>query len=296
MTGSVVDRTYRIAVGPALDHKIPYGDPYWPKFNGSFINKELPQISIAEAIYNGHTITTWHTNHWRHSKNYQLGQHLGIDFDTEDARSSLPQLRKDHFIGKHASLLYTTPSHTPDKPRARALFLLDTPIYQATNYALAASALLWVFGTADRQCKDAARFFYGGRPGACEMDWLGNELSLDLLKDLIRRYQETGNRTRRQIGRKYEPGSADEREVMDALHHIDAWGIGYDEWVAVLMAIHSEFPGPSGEAMAESWADGKDGEVEQKWRSFNHDGNVTGRVSIGTLFQMAKERGWTRRS
>lgn len=289
-----MDTTYCVATGPVLTHKIPYGDSYWPKFNASFENRRLTQLSVAQAIYDGHPITTWHRDHWRHSRNYELGQHLGIDFDTEDARSSLPHLGKDPFIAKYGAMLYTTPSHTPDKPRARALFLLDTPIHQAKNYTLAATALLWVFGTADRQCKDAVRFFYGGKPGACEMEWLGNELSLDLVKDLIRRYQETGERTRRHAQRQYEPGSADERDVVDALRHIDAWAIGYDEWVGMLMAVHSEFPGENGLAIAEAWAQGRDGEVEQKWRGFDTHGNTAGRLGIGTLFAKAKECGWER--
>jgi hypothetical protein len=285
---------YHVALGPQLEGKIPYGDPYWSKFNASFENRELDQPAIAAALYDGHPITTQHTNHWRKSENYLLGQHLGIDFDTEDQRSSLATLKRDPFIAKHAAILYTTPSHTPDKPRGRALFLLDTPIHQAVNYTLAATALLWFYSTADRQCKDAARFFYGGRPGACEMEWLGNELPLDVIKDMIKQYQQTGQRARRQAQERYTPQTADEADVVSALKVIDAWGIDYDEWVNVLMAIHTEFPGPNGEAIATSWADGKDGEVAHKWRSFNRQGNTTGRVGIGTLFQMAKERGWPR--
>lgn len=290
----VTDRSYCVALGPSLNTKIPYGDPYWPTFNASFENKSLSQPELANAIYEGHPITTWHRNHWRHSKNYELGQHLGIDFDTEDGRSSLPQLMKDPFISRHAALVYTTPSHTPDKPRARAVFLLDTPIRQPQNYVLAATALLWIFGSADRQCKDAARFFYGGKPGACEMEWLAHELPLSLVKDLIKRYQETGNHERKHLDRQYQPTSANEREVVAALQHIKAWGVSYDEWLSILMAIHSEFPGPNGEAIAESWADGKKGEVAQKWRSFSQDGNVSGRVGVGTLFQIAQDNGWER--
>jgi hypothetical protein len=290
----VTDRSYCVALGPSLNAKIPYGDPYWPTFNASFENKSLSQPELANAIYEGHPITTWHRNHWRHSKNYELGQHLGIDFDTEDGRSSLPQLMKDPFISRHAALVYTTPSHTPDKPRARAVFLLDAPIRQPQNYVLAATALLWIFGSADRQCKDAARFFYGGKPGACEMEWLAHELPLSLVKDLIKRYQETGNHERKHLDRNYQPTNADEREVVAALQHVKAWGVSYDEWLSVLMAIHSEFPGANGESIAESWADGKKGEIAQKWRSFNQDGNVSGRVGIGTLFQIAQDNGWQR--
>lgn len=290
----LAEHTYKVAVGPVLQNKLAYGDPYFPTLNASFQNREVSQVALAQALYEGHPITTWHRNHWRETKNYQLGQHLGIDFDTEDKRSSLPQLLKDPFIAKHSAILYTTPSHTPDKPRARVIFLLDTPIHQAVNYSLAATALLWVFGNADRQCKDAVRYFYGGKPGACELEWPGNELPLELVKDLIKRYQLTGARVRKQIERRFEPSTADEREVVEALRHIDAWGISYDEWVAVLMAIHSEFPGANGISIAESWADGKDGEVAQKWRSFAREGNGTGRVGIGTLFQWAKDRGWDR--
>jgi hypothetical protein len=289
-----LEKTYGIALGPQLQGKIPYGDAYWPTFNASFCNVSLSQPDIAAAIYEGQPITTQHKNHWRHSSNYILGQHLGIDFDTEDRRSSLPVLKSDPFVGRYGTLIYTTPSHTPDKPRARVLFLLDNPIMQPANYVLAASALLWIFGSADRQCKDAARFFYGGKPGACEMEWPGNELPLAVLKDLIRRYQETGLQARRQLRAAYQPGTASEREVVEALKHLDPWGMEYDHWLNVLMAIHSEFPGPNGEAIADAWAQAKENEIASKWRSFKREGSTGGRVGIGTLFKMAMERGWTR--
>ena len=285
---------YKIAVGPVVSQKIPYGSDYWPTFNGAFQNKELAQIELAEALYEGHPITTWHSNHWRKSENFLRGQHLGMDFDTEDERSTLATLAKDPFIAKHAAILHTTISHTPDAPRGRVIFLLDTPIHQATNYCLAASALLWLFGTADRQCRDAARFFFGGKPGACEMDWLGNVLSLDMVKDLIKRYQATGLQARRKMKRDYQPRDTDQAEVVEALKHIDPWRIDYDQWVAVLMALHSEMPDAL--HIAEEWADGKAGEVEHKWRSFKESGNVSGRVSIGTLFALAKENGWARQA
>ena len=131
---------YRVALGPVMQAKLPPGDPRWPEFNGSFVNKDLPGLDIAARLYDGHPITTWHKNHWRQSCNYQMGQHLGIDFDTNDERSSLPHLLKDPFIKKYGAIVYTTPSHTPAAPRARAIFLLDTPIHQAVNYSLAATS------------------------------------------------------------------------------------------------------------------------------------------------------------
>lgn len=283
---------YKLAFSKmVLRSKIPSGDPLWGEFNGSFDNMTLEPQDIANLIYTGHPFTTWHRNHWRHTNNYELGQHIGIDFDTEDERSTLPYLAKDKFISRYANLLYTTPSHRPEAPRARALFLLDTPIHQAKNYGAAVSALLWLFGTADRQCKDAARFFYGSID--CDVEWMPeNVLPLETLKQIIAQYNATGATAKRNQEHKYT-ASADQQEVADALRRIPPWGIEYDEWVRVLMGLHAEF-GDSALGLAESWADGGDGEVRRKWRSFRTDGNAAGHVGVGTVYAIAKRFGWQR--
>lgn len=286
---------YKVAIGPQLQAKIPYGDAYWSTFNAAFQNVEWDPIRICAALYEGHPITTWHKDHWRHSRNYLLGQHIGIDFDTGDERSSVKHLLADHFIARYASIVYTTPSHTDAEPRARAIFLLDTPIHQAANYTLAATALLWLFGTADRQCKDAVRFFYGGKPGACRMEWLDNILPLALVRDLIQRYQATGQTSKHTVSHpNYVPSTPDQAEITDALRVIPPWSIDYDQWVGVLMAIHSAYPDATGLSMAEAWADGKKGEVAQKWRSFKSDGNPAGKVTVASLFGLAMNFGYTR--
>jgi hypothetical protein len=282
-----MEPTYRIAVSSyALDAKIPPGDTFWSAFNASFVNRDLTRLDLVEAIYTGHPITTWHRNRWRAGNNFECGQAIGLDFDTEDERSRLTTLIADKFIAKHSALLHTTRSHTPDKPRARVMFLLDTPIFQAKNYALAAQALLWLFGSADRQCKDPVRFWYGA-PG-CEVEYFENVLPLDTLKHLIAQYQDTGQRERQ---RHNWTAPTEQAEVADALRKIPAWGIDYDQWVAVLMALHREY-GDGGLALAESWADGAAGEVERKWRSFKPAGNYAGAVGLGTVFALAQSFGW----
>lgn len=284
---------FKVALAPALSGKIPPGSPLWPRFNASFENMEIESVNLAARIYDGQPITTWHRDHWRTSANFMLGQHIGIDFDTGDARSSFNVLLADPFIARWASMLYTTPSHTPEAPRARVLFLLDTPIHQAANYTAAASALLWLFGTADRQCKDAVRFFYGGRPGACELEWLDNVLPLERVKDMIRLYQNTGAKAKRQVANGYT-ATPDQAEMKAALDKIPPWGIDYDQWLAVLMAIHSAFPGVDGLALAESWAQGQEGEVGRKWKSFKANGNTAGTITPATLFKLAMAHGYVK--
>ena len=282
--------TYKISIGPMLPGKIPPGSPYWKEFNGSFQNKEATQSSIASDLYLGKPITTWHSNNWRNRDNYIVGQHLGVDFDTEDARSEMKTLLDDPFINKYASILYTTPSHTIDAPRARVVFLLEQPIHQADNYANAAAALLWLFSAADTKCKDPCRFFYGAGEGA-DMELLNGRLPLAIIKDMITRYQRTGQ-THKKTVQNYTPQNTEEKDVQEALKYINPWGIEYDQWVSVLMAIHSEFPGGNGLAMADAWGQGSTGEVQRKWKSFDTGGNSGGRVGMGTLFQIAMDNGY----
>jgi len=183
--------TYKIAIsGMALDGKLPPGDARWRDFNGSFRNMELLKSDIAAMVNDGHAFTTWHANQWRASENYQLGQHLALDFDAGTEASSIPKLAGDVFVRQYAALVYSTPSSLPEAPKSRVLFVLDTPIMQARNYVLATRALLWLFGGADPKCKDPCRFFYGSM--GCDAAFLNRVLPLDKVREIIKQYLATG--------------------------------------------------------------------------------------------------------
>lgn len=62
----------------------------------------------------------------------------------------------------------------------------------------------------------------------------------------------------------------------------------YQDWVKVLMAVHSIYPGEDGIALCERYIPGTEGEIGRKFRGFN--GNGTG---IGTLAEFAKRHGWS---
>jgi hypothetical protein len=278
---------FKIAVSRmSFEKKIPPGDPIWPKFNASFDNVELESGEIVQAIYDGFPVTTCHGNKWRISTNYQAGQHLGLDFD--HGGTTLAKLMQDKFVAKYASFIYTTMSHSEEAPRCRAMFLLDQPIMQAKNYTMAASALLWMYGEADRACKDAVRFWFGS-PN-CRFEYLDNVLPLEVVKHLMTNYIETGQTERKKQTNDYH-APASQEEVSDALKSISPWQIDYLEWVSILMAIHSQF-GDAGLGLAESWGDGKGDEIERKFKSFKEAGNTSGAVTIATVFGIAKRFGW----
>jgi hypothetical protein len=202
-------QTYQIAVSEfPLAGKIQDGDlAGYRRLNGSFTNREIEPFTLAALIWEGYPFTTWHSNNWRHSRNFESGQHLGLDFDQGDKSSTLPGLLESPFVAKYASILYTTPSHSPAVPRARAVFLLDEPITKAPNYALAATALLWLFSGADAQCKDAARFFYGSKN--CELEFVDRVLPLAVVRHLIDQYQKSGKRERQRQQRTIEAEPSD---------------------------------------------------------------------------------------
>lgn len=77
--------------------------------------------------------------------------------------------------------------------------------------------------------------------------------------------------------------------VRDMLSYIPGQGLDYNEWLRILMSVHSEFSGADGLAAIEEWT-GQfclPNELQQKWKSFRHSG-----VGIGTLVHFAKEYGY----
>ena len=183
--------TYKIAISSMqLDGKIPSGDPRWRDFNGSFRNLDVLKSDIASMIHDGHAFTTWHRNGWRESANYELGQHLALDFDAGTEASSIAKLAGDVFVRNYAALVYSTPSSLPEAPKSRVLFVLDTPIMQARNYVLATRAMLWLFGTADAKCKDPCRFFYGSLN--CDAQFVNRVLPLAKVREIIGQYLASG--------------------------------------------------------------------------------------------------------
>lgn len=64
----------------------------------------------------------------------------------------------------------------------------------------------------------------------------------------------------------------------------------YQEWVKILMAVHSVFPGNDGIALCNKYVGNVDNpdEIAHKFRGFNGGG-----TGIGTLVEYAKRHGWT---
>lgn len=201
----------KLAINQSFKGKPAGGDltGFFREYNGRFENVELTGAQIMAEVQAGHGLTTQHRG-YRHGKNFICGQHIGLDFDTEDDNSRLANLIQDPFIERYAGLLYTTASHTEDKPRARVLFFLDQPIYDPAEYTELATALLWHYGQADQSCKDPARLFFGAVN--CQPAISGNVLPLEIAtRELL-----TPFRAWQEITRAERAANAQTRRVVAA--------------------------------------------------------------------------------
>lgn len=66
--------------------------------------------------------------------------------------------------------------------------------------------------------------------------------------------------------------------------------LAYGDWLKICAAVHAAYPGEDGVNLIEQWSPGYDGEVAEKFKSF--DG--TNRSTVATLFHFAKQHGWTK--
>lgn len=190
---------HKIAINRMATGKLPQGDPRWASFNDSFVNTEKELIDIANDIYMGHAYTTWMRGR-RSIDNFILAQHIAVDMDSGDERSTFDSLLKHDLVRMYASLMHTTPSHSDAAPRARVLFLLDEPITDAAGYQAAAKFLVAQFDGADQACTDCSRFFYGAYN--CQIWLSGNVLPV---RQLRRYYRQWAGKTKPQRPQEYAP-------------------------------------------------------------------------------------------
>lgn len=137
------------------------------------INWEPSEVTAEELIAHirqGFAFTAQFRDSYRKTANFICSDFVAADFDgtmTLDEAQALP------FVRQHCSFLYTTPSHTTDHHRFRAVFLLDETITDAKVWADCLYGLAIRLGS-DRSIKDAGRMFFGSPD--CEVIQIGGRL------------------------------------------------------------------------------------------------------------------------
>ena len=133
---------------------------WWAWFNDGFKPYTVSIEDLGRAIQKGFAIAPICKGR-RKASNFVSAHHIGLDFDTETDACRLDTLQRDPFIAQYGAIVHTTSSHTPDKPRARVIFILDQTITDPDEYKRYVAALLDRFQLADQSASDPARCFFG---------------------------------------------------------------------------------------------------------------------------------------
>lgn len=85
-------------------------------------------------------------------------------------------------------------------------------------------------------------------------------------------------------------------DVEGMLSFINPDDLGYEDWLKIVQAVHSEHPTVEGKEIADTWSrNGNryvEGEINKRWKGFSELGNSSGRISIGTVLYYARRGGW----
>lgn len=213
-----------------------------------------------------------------------------IDCDTQDAHGADGVGTFQSWIAEHGELPHTIEANTPSGG-LHYFFRLPPDLEIRTN----SNAL--EKGIDVRGEKGMAVLPPSIKPGVGAYTWRNPPGFFDLgdcpewLLDKITRAQAP-KLSERALPRFDAPPPAQLGEVAELLDYIDPDAGGYDQWCAVLMALHDHTGGGGdGLALADQWsargAKYKPGEVPAKWRSFAPGGGV----GMGTVAALARQSG-----
>lgn len=137
----------------------------------------------------------------------------------------------------------------------------------------------------------------GGRPVQFVEASFDRTYSLSHLESLLRQRGMLQEAKRQQLASQppvtVEADSAEVKKARLALKALDDLRCDdYDAWCTVGMALHRDL-GDAGLALWHEWSANSTkydmNAVDAKWRTFSRDGNATGAVSMGTVYQWADE-------
>jgi len=271
-------------------------DINWEKLNTSFQNTGVDHWELIDCIYQGHPFCAW-MNGKRSADSFLRAQHVGIDMDNMDYRSSFDALVEHPLVVKYGAIIYQTGRHQPHAPRSRVLFLLDEPIETANGYRLALETVHSMFEEPDPSCIDPARFFFGNGKLARDKNsdgiWFSENISFPLadLRMYAKQYLKNKKQSEAQETtghRQYVPqGEVSLDYIAGKLTKVDPYAPGYDLWLTAMTGLKNEF-GDAAFAVAKEWSDvaGKKPLTKAKWDSFGKAGKP---CTIASVMKVIKE-------
>lgn len=136
-------------------------------YSNSFLPSEGTVEQLFDHITGGNAWTpAVIKNRRRVKENFVSSQIIGLDFDDD---VSVEDALNYPSIKRYAAIVHPSPSSTPEKPKTRVVFILDTTVEDVERYEAYIRATMHHHDDLkpDPSAKDAVRFFFGSTvPGA----------------------------------------------------------------------------------------------------------------------------------
>ncbi len=116
----------------------------------------------------------------RREESFISSQIIGIDID--HGQMTLEDIERDPFLIENAAFAYTTPSHTPEHPRLRIIFVLESPITSIQAYKERVNIIADRY-EGDTNARDAVRIWYGNKDA--QTIWFKKTLSSAVLEQML---------------------------------------------------------------------------------------------------------------
>lgn len=123
--------------------------------------EEIAPKELAESLANGQTMVLGvMKNEVRKKVNLNYQEVIALDFDDN---TTIEEIENNVFIKDNASFIYTTFSHTEGHHKFRVVFFLENKLTNNEQVLEVYNKLFNMFPTADVNCKDSSRLFFGGK-------------------------------------------------------------------------------------------------------------------------------------
>lgn len=142
--------------------------------------EEIAPKELAESLANGKTMVLGvMRNEVRKKVNLNYQEVIALDFDDN---TTIEEIESNEFIKQNASFIYTTFSHTEGHHKFRVVFFLENKLTNNEQVLEVYNKLFEMFPTADVNCKDSSRLFFGGK-SYTEINF-NNRLNVNTIVDL----------------------------------------------------------------------------------------------------------------
>lgn len=131
-----LEKLINLSFNPQLVGKAKHTDKAW--LSEGFQAFEATLDELEETIKLGIAFSYQYRDEKRSAKNFVASDFLAVDFD---GGITIDECLALDMVQNHASLLYTTPSHTDSNHRLRLVFVLPRTIVDAKELRFAARAL-----------------------------------------------------------------------------------------------------------------------------------------------------------